>query len=116
MDCIQITGLKVETTIGVYHYEQQIKQPLWLDISCFLPLSGAGRQDDLGQSLDYASLTQKIRQTLKDKKFQLIETVAETIAQLVLDDDKVEKVTISVSKPQALGQCRDVRVSISRER
>jgi dihydroneopterin aldolase len=114
MDLVFITGLEVETTIGAYDWEQEIKQTLIIDMELSCDTSIAARDDDLSKAIDYAEISSRISQYLTACHFQLIETVAERIAGLVLSEFDVIELTLTVSKPLALDNAKNVGVKITR--
>ena len=112
MDSLQITGLSVKTYIGVYNWEQKILQPLLIDI--LIPKDFSSCEDQLANTLDYAKLCQKVTLFLETNRFQLIETVAESITQLIKKEFSVHTLTVSVSKPFAMKNVANVQVSLTR--
>jgi len=114
MDLVFITGLEVETTIGVYDWEQNINQSLIIDLELSCDIRDAARNDDLSKAIDYADISNRISQYLQESHFQLIETVAERIAELVLSEFNIKEVSLSVSKPQAIENAKNVGVKITR--
>ena len=115
-DKVVIEGLAVMTTIGVYDWEQTIKQPLLIDLTMNWNNKPAGSSDDIKDCLDYALVSQAIIDLLTSTRFFLIESVAEEIAKLVLTRFSVEKVKVKVNKPGALREANNVAVIIERER
>ena len=79
-------------------------------------LPAADRHDDLARTVDYARLQQAIAEALAATAFRLIESVAERIAAIALDDTRVAAVTVCVGKPGALPGARTVEVEITRSR
>lgn len=111
MDCIQIKGLAVATRIGVYAWEQQISQRLLIDIS--LPVDLSACEDQLAKTVDYDKLCQSITTYVEGNAFQLIETVALRVVELIKKEFKVENPTVSVSKPQAIKNAANVQVTLT---
>lgn len=111
-DRLTIKGLQVPTTIGVHAWEQRIKQALVLDIS--IPMDFSACQDDLSQTLDYDSLCQKITHFLETTSFQLIETVANQVAELIKKEFNPSEVSVTVGKPHAIKNAQNIQVSVTR--
>ena len=112
MDYLNITALNVSTKIGVNAWEQRINQQLLIDIS--IPSDFTECKDDISNTLDYDALCQLVTQYVESNSFQLIETVANNIADLVKSRFNAEQVTISVSKPHAVKNAGTVKVTINR--
>lgn len=116
MDIIEISQLKVETIIGVYEFEKKIKRPLFIDIRLITDISAAAQSDDINHTIDYAALTTMISKHISNQAFELIETVAYTVADIVLKFDKVTQTEIRVSKPYALENATNVSVFIKKNK
>ncbi len=112
MDTLNITALTAATRIGVHAWEQRINQRLLIDIKIATDFSNT--QDNLANTLDYDAICQAVTQYVESKSFQLIETVATEVAQLIQNDFKVEKLTVAVSKPHAVKNAGNIQVVVSR--
>lgn len=112
MDTLNITALSIETKIGVYGWEQRINQRLLIDIS--IPYNFQDCKDNLSNTLDYDDLCQTVTQFVESTSFQLIETVAEQIAQLIKQKYLVNKVSVAVSKPHAVKNAGGIQVVVNR--
>ena len=82
MDIVFIKQLQVDTVIGVYDWEKTIKQRLVLDITLAADQRAAANNDDIRLTLDYAVITEKVIKLITAQPIELIETVAERVAQL----------------------------------
>ncbi len=78
--------------------------------------SRAALSDDLGQALDYAAAAERVAALTRESRFQLVETLAEHIAQLLLREFPIRRVRVEVEKPQAVAEAESVGVSIERRR
>ncbi|ASA55272.1 bifunctional dihydroneopterin aldolase/7,8-dihydroneopterin epimerase [Vibrio gazogenes] len=114
MDKVFIEQLVVVTTIGVYDWEQQIKQKLVFDIEMAHDNRPAGQSDDVTDALDYAQVSQKIIQYVENGRFLLIERVAEEVANLIMTTFTVPWLRIRLTKPGAVPQAAGVGVVIER--
>jgi dihydroneopterin aldolase len=112
MDKLQITALSVMTHIGVHDWEQRILQQLMLDIQ--LPIDVTTCDDQLTNTIDYDQLCHQVTEFVESTAFSLIETVAERVAQLIKTEFKVKTLIISVSKPHAIKNARNISVTIER--
>lgn len=116
MDKVLIEGLTVFTIIGVYHWEQTVKQKLVLDIEMDWDNRLAASTDSIDFCIDYARVSQAIIEHLSQHHFALIERVAEEVANLIINTFSVPKVKIKVSKPDAVAMADNIAVLIKRER
>ena len=112
MDNLFIKGLTVVTQIGVNNWEQQVKQRLLLDIS--IPVDFADCQDMLVRTLDYDKLCRSATQYLEQQSFQLIESVANNLALFIKNEFKLNEITITVHKPQAIKSAQSISVTATR--
>lgn len=112
MDKLEIIELKVATKIGIHAWEQSIIQPLIIDLDIFYDVSKCN--DSIETTLDYDKLCQLITLFVSENSFQLIETVAEKICELVKKEFKVEKLLVKVCKPGAIKNAKNVCVVIER--
>ncbi len=114
MDIIFLRELRVDTRIGVYEWEKRVPQTLQIDLEIGLPNSRACQSDDIADALDYAKITAHIQDVLRSRHFNLLEALAEHIAQILLDDFKAPWVRVGVAKLQAIRGSRMVGISIER--
>ncbi|MCE0494195.1 bifunctional dihydroneopterin aldolase/7,8-dihydroneopterin epimerase [Vibrio salinus] len=114
MDKVFIEQLTVITTIGVYDWEQQIKQKLVLDIEMAHDNRPAGKSDDVKDALDYSQVSEAIIQHIENGRFLLVERVAEEVAELVMSRFFVPWIRIRLAKPGAVAQAASVGVEIER--
>lgn len=113
IDCLTISSLHISAYIGVYAWEQHIKQPLLIDLCMTLDLSQCN--DHLDKTVDYALLCEEITLFVESKPFHLIETVAEEVALLVKKKyPGIHHLKISVSKPKAIKNAANVMVTLER--
>lgn len=116
MDKVFIEQLEVITTIGVYDWEQQIKQKLVLDIEMAHDNRPAGKSDDVVDALDYAKVSEAVLNHIEQGRFLLVERVAEEVAELVMTTFNVPWIRIRLAKPGAVAQAKAVGVVIERGR
>lgn len=114
MDTIFIKQLQVDTVIGVYDWEKTIQQRLLLDIELRTDIRQAASVDDIRLTLDYAVIAEQVTALITAKPIELIETVAERVAEFLLGSFQCHEVTVTVCKPDALATAQTVGVSISR--
>lgn len=116
-DVLRISGLKIETTIGVYDWERSITQPLTLDIHFAVDVKKIAKNDDLAGTVDYEQLADGIREFAANQSCQLIETLAENIATFCLEHYDWPWVSLCLHKSHALGdRAQDISIQIERRR
>lgn len=114
MDRIFIEELTVFAQIGVYDWEQQIKQKLVFDLEMAWDCKQAAETDDVEYCLNYAEVSQVIIDYVESKPFLLIERVAYEVADLLESCYQLQGLKIKLSKPKAVAQARNVGVLIIR--
>lgn len=116
MDKVFVEGLEVLTTIGVYEWEKSIKQKLRFDLEMGFNNAPAAKDDDINKALDYATLSQAVTQFAEQHQFELIETMAERVAELIFARFAVQFVRVRLTKPNAVVNAAGVGVDILRTR
>ena len=115
-DKIYVEDLRVKATIGIFDWEKKIKQDV--SISYEIPHDNvkAAKADAIEATTDYKSITKGIISFVENNKFELVETFAEKIAEMVIKDFNVDEIRLRVSKPGALRFSKDVGVIIERDK
>lgn len=118
MDRISVRGLRVFAHHGVLDSERLRGQDFLIDVTAHLDTSGAAASDDLALTLDYGELAAAIGRRVREERWNLIERVAQRVAELVLENPLVERVEVTVRKPDAPvpEQLQEAAVSITRSR
>ncbi len=116
MDHIFLHDLKVETIVGIWDWERKIRQTVSIDLKMGADIRRAAASDDIDETLNYKLVAKRVQQFVGDSSFQLVETLAERIAEVILDDFDVPWVEVRVNKPGAIRGARDVGVKIRREK
>ena len=114
MDIVFIEQLSVITTIGVYDWEQTIKQKRELDIEMAWDNRKSATSDDVADYLRYADIAETIVNHVEGGRFALVERVAEEVAELLLTRFNSPWVRIKLSKPGAVARAANVGVIIER--
>lgn len=116
LDTIQLTGLRVRAHHGVYDFERENGQDFVIDVTVWLDLARAAASDDVATTIHYGELAESIALAVAADPVDLIETVAERVATLVLNYPAAERTRVTVHKPDAPISVpfADVAVSIER--
>ncbi|HQW07973.1 MAG TPA: dihydroneopterin aldolase [Steroidobacteraceae bacterium] len=115
-DRIFLRGLAVDCVIGFIEWERRIRQTVVIDLELPVDCRAAAVRDRVEDTLDYKTVAKRVLAFVEESQFQLVETLAERIAQLILGEFAVEWVRVSVNKPGAIRGSRDVGVAIERTR
>lgn len=114
MDIVYIRDLKIQTVIGIFDWERAIKQTVSLDLEMAADIRKAAVSDHIDDALDYKTVAKRVIRFVENSDFQLVETMAERVAQIVREEFSVPWVRLRVSKPGALRGSQDVGVIIER--
>ena len=116
MDRIFIRDLAVRCIIGIYPDERREKQDVIINIEMHCDLQKAGHSDELKDTVDYKSIKKAVLKLVEGSRFQLIEALAEKIAEIALAEEKVQQVVVTIDKPGALRFAKSSAVEITRRR
>ena len=112
MNTIQIKGLKLETVVGVHAWERKLPRVLLIDLELATDTRRAAHSDAIKDALDYQAVADVTIKFVEASRFQLIETLAEKLAEQLLKDFGVEWLRITVHKPGAVAAAQSVSVTI----
>lgn len=115
-DTVFLHDLRIETVIGIWDWERKIRQTVSIDLEMGADVRHAAAHDDIEHTLDYKAVAKRIQSLVGDAEFNLVETMAERIAEVVLTEFNVPWVQVRVNKPGAIRNARDVGVSIFRSK
>ena len=115
-DTVFLHELKVETIIGIWGWERKIRQTVSIDLEMGADIRRAAETDSIDDTLNYKAISKRVQQFVADSEFQLVETMAEKIAELVLQEFNVPWVQVRVSKPGAIRGAKNVGVLIRRSK
>lgn len=114
MDIIFLREVKAETVIGVYDWERTAPQHILLDMEIGIPSEVPCHTDNIGDTIHYGEVVERIRSSLAEQHFLLIEALAEHIAKIIRDEFGAPWVKVSVTKLNILQDVRYVGVCIER--
>jgi dihydroneopterin aldolase len=116
MDRIFIRALKTEAIIGIFDWERQVKQTVLIDIELAADIRKAALTDSIADTLNYKRVAKRVLAFVEASQFHLVETLAEHIAMLILEEFGVAWISIVLSKPGAVRGSREVGVALERDR
>jgi len=114
MDIIYLNDLRIDTIIGIYDWERRIKQTISLDLEMAGDIRKAAASDDIEDTLNYKAVAKRLISFVETSEFQLVETLAERITEIVLNEFQVPWVRLRVNKQGAVRGAQDVGVIIER--
>jgi len=115
-DLIFLSDLRVQCVIGIWDWERAIKQTVGIDLEMATDIRKAASSDSIEDTLDYKSVAKRIIEFAEQSSFQLVETLAERIAGIVIDEFGVSWVRVRLSKPGAIRGSKEVGILIERNR
>ena len=114
MDIIFLHDLTIETIIGIYDWERKEKQSVIIDLDMAVDVSAAAATDSIEDTLNYKAVAKRLIDFVGNSEFQLVETLAERIAEIVLHEFDVRWLRLRVNKKGAVRYAGDVGVIIER--
>lgn len=114
MDIIYLNDLRIDTVIGIFEWERRVKQTISLDIEMATDIRKAASSDTIDDTLDYKAVAKRIIAFVEQSEFQLVETLAERICEIILAEFNVPWVKLRLNKQGAVRGARDVGVLIER--
>lgn len=114
MDKIYLSGLKIETIVGIWEWERNIPQTVVIDLEMAADVRRAAASDQIEDTLNYKEVSKRVTQLVVDGQFKLVETLAERVAETILGEFSVPWVKVVVNKPGAIRGARDVGIIIER--
>ena len=116
MDQIFLTGLTTDCIIGIWDWERRVKQKIVIDLEMGADIRKAAASDAIDDTLDYKRVAKRLLAFVGSSQFQLVETLAERVAQVVVTEFDVPWVRVRLNKQGAIRGSRDVGILIERRR
>ena len=113
---IFVRDLEIEAIIGIFDWEREVKQLIKISFEIEVDIDKAFKSDNIEDTFDYKNTSKKIIKFVEKSSFQLIETLAENVSKIILQDERVLNLSLSVSKPGALRGSKEVGLTIIRSR
>jgi len=114
MDKVFIKGLSIQTTIGFFAWEKEIKQTLLIDLTMGWNIQAAVQNDELAKTLDYAQIAVAIEEFANQNTVDLLETLAEKLANYLMQHYHIPWLKLAIHKPNAVHNAMSVGVEIER--
>lgn len=114
MDTVFLRQLQTDAVIGIHDWERKIRQPLVLDLEMATDTRSAAATDSIADALDYHAVAERLTEFVHHSSFQLVESLADACAQVLLQEFGVSWLRLTVNKPDAVGNARTVGVTIER--
>ncbi len=114
MDIIYLNDLRIDTIIGIYDWERQTKQTVILDIQMATDIRKAAASDNIEDTINYKAVAKRLFSFVGESEFELVETLAERIAEILLEEFKIPWIRLQLNKQGALRGVRDVGIIIER--
>ncbi len=115
-DRIFLRGLTAECVIGFIDWERRVKQTVVVDLELPVDCRLAAVSDDVNDTIDYKKVSKRVLAFIEASEFKLVETLAQRLAMLILEEFALEWLRLSINKPGAIRNSRDVGVAIERSR
>jgi len=116
MDIVFIEDLRIETVIGVYDWERKVRQTVALDLEMAFDNRKPAASDRIEDTLDYKAVSKRLIGFVESSHFELVETLAERCADIVLNEFDVVWLRLKLAKPGAVTGSKSVGVVIEREK
>ncbi len=114
MDITFIKELRVETVIGIYDWEREIRQTVVIDLEMAGDIRPAATTDNIADAIDYKAVGKRLIGFVEEAEFQLVETLAERLAEIVRSEFNVPWLRLTINKEKALTGAAGVGVTIER--
>lgn len=114
MDIVYIRDLRIDTIIGIYDWERQVKQTVSIDLEMAADIREAAATDDIQFALNYKAVAKRLIAYVESRNALLVESLAEEIAVIVREEFNVPWLRLRLSKPGAVRGARDVGLIIER--
>lgn len=114
MDIIYLSDLRIETIVGINDWERRTPQTVVLDMEMAGDVRKAAAADRIEGTIDYKAVAKRVMAFVGESEFQLVETLAEGIAAILMEEFGVPWCRVRLNKQGAVRNVRDVGVIIER--
>ena len=113
-DIVFIRDLRIDTVIGIFDWERRTRQTLILDLEMSADIAAAAATDDIEDTLNYKAVAKRIIRYVEETQPELVETLAENIAAIIMNEFDVPWLRLTLGKPGAVRRSREVGIVIER--
>ena len=113
-DTIFLRDLEIDATIGVYEWEKRIRQKVRIDLEMAADIARAATSNSIDDTLDYKAVAKRIVQFVESSHYDLIESLIEHVADMLIQEFGIPWLRLTISKPWAVRGARDVGITIER--
>lgn len=113
-DKIFLTALRTECIVGIWDWERKVKQPVVIDLEMACDIRKAALSDHIDDTVDYKKVSKRLLSFIGESQYQLVETLTENIARIVITEFDVPWVRVRLNKQGAIRNSRDVGILIER--
>jgi dihydroneopterin aldolase len=114
MDKIFLSSLNVECIVGIWEWERRVKQRVVIDVEMATDIRKAAASDHIDDTIDYKAVAKRILAFVGESQYQLVETLTENIAKVIITEFGVSWVKVRLNKQGAIRFARDVGILIER--
>lgn len=114
MDIVYIRDLRIDTIIGIYDWEREVRQTVSIDLEMASDIRKAAETDDIQYALNYKAVSKRLIAYVENRNALLVETLAEELAQVIRTEFNVPWLRLRLSKPGAVRGARDAGLLIER--
>jgi dihydroneopterin aldolase len=116
LDIIYIRDLRVDAVIGIYEWERRIHQTLRFELELGADVARAAAKDAIEDTVNYKAVAKRVIALAQESRYRLVETLAERIAEVLMDEFGLGWLRLSLGKPLAVRGAQEVGVVIERGR
>jgi len=114
MDKIFLTSLNVECIVGIWEWERRVKQRVVIDLEMATDIRKAAASDHIDDTIDYKKVAKRVLAFVSESQYQLVETLTENIAKIIISEFGVSWVKVRLNKQGAIRFAKDVGILIER--
>ena len=114
MDKIFLRELEIDTVIGIWEWERRITQKVSIDLEMAADARAASNADNIDDTLNYRDVAKRLIEFVGGSQFELVESLAEAVARVIVEEFHVSWTRVSVAKPGAIEGSRTVGITIER--
>ena len=113
---LKIKNLKLKTIIGIYPWEEKIDREIVINIEIDTDFNQSLKSDDINDTIDYDFISSAVKNLVAEKKFKLVEKMAQEIMDLIMQNQKVKKCKLEIDKVGSIDFIDSFSVTIEQER